>query len=236
MGAGAAGSNPVPPHPAPVGRPSGYPRRRSPAKRRRVGREEVFPGLAAHEAESPRREPTLLVLAVLSLVVVVPVTLAFGVPVGLLWEDDSKTPAVALGVRAYAVVFLAIFFAVALAAAAAEAFDGRDPGLGKSIGAASKRLGPISTWALMSLTVNLVIALVQERLGAAGAILGGIAGVAWRLATFLVVPVIAFEGLGPVDALKRSAESFASAGASRSPVRSPSALSSASSVCCRQCC
>ena len=156
-----------------------------------------------------RREPTLLVLAVLSLVVVVPVALAFGVPVGLIWEDDSKAAAVALGaLGAYAVVFVAIFFAVALAAAAAEAFDGGDPGLGESIGAASKRLGPISTWALMSLTVNLVIALVQERLGAAGAILGGIAGVAWRLATFLVVPVIAFEGLGPVDALKRSAGIF----------------------------
>ena len=60
----------------------------------------------------------------------------------------------------------------------------------------------------MSVTVNLLIAFIRERAGLAGAVLGGIAGVAWNLATFLVVPVIAFEGLGPIDALKRSESIF----------------------------
>ena len=111
-------------------------------------------------------------------------------------------------IGAYGVTFFGIFFGVAVAAAAAQAFDGVDATVGSGVSAASKRLGAISLWAVMALTVNLLIAFLRERLGFAGALLGGIAGVAWNLATFLVIPVIAFEGLGPIDALKRSASIF----------------------------
>jgi hypothetical protein len=38
-----------------------------------------------------------------------------------------------------------------------------------------------------------------------GGLIGGIANIAWSVATFFVVPVIALEGLGPKEALKRSA-------------------------------
>ncbi len=156
-----------------------------------------------------RDEPALIGLTVIGMVIIAAIALALGIPAGVLWENDTKVPAVIIGViGAYGVTFFGIFFGVAVAAAAAQAFDGVDATVGSGVSAASKRLGPIALWAVMALTVNLLIAFLRERLGFAGALLGGIAGVAWNLATFLVIPVIAFEGLGPIDALKRSASIF----------------------------
>jgi len=37
-----------------------------------------------------------------------------------------------------------------------------------------------------------------------GRILGFAGGLAWIVATYLVIPVLAFENLGPIDAVKRS--------------------------------
>ncbi|WCB94979.1 hypothetical protein DSM104299_03719 [Baekduia alba] len=38
-----------------------------------------------------------------------------------------------------------------------------------------------------------------------GNIIGGLANATWSVATFFVIPIIALDGLGPVDAIKRSA-------------------------------
>jgi Family of unknown function (DUF6159) len=63
-------------------------------------------------------------------------------------------------------------------------------------------------WALVLTTVNLVIQALRERVGFLGNLLLGAAAVAWGLATFLVVPILALEGLGPLDALRRSTGLF----------------------------
>lgn len=165
--------------------------------------------LAKRALATVRDEPALIGLTVIGMLVVGVIALAFGIPAGILWEHDSEVAAVVLGViGAYGATFFGIYFSVAVAACAARAFDGQDATVGSGMAAAGKRLGPISLWALMALTVNLLIAFIRERAGFAGAILGGLAGVAWNLATFLVIPVIAFEGVGPIDALKRSASIF----------------------------
>lgn len=62
-------------------------------------------------------------------------------------------------------------------------------------------------WALVLTTVNLAIQLLR-RGGLVGEILSGVADVAWSVATFLVIPILALEGLGPIDAIKRSAALF----------------------------
>ena len=41
----------------------------------------------------------------------------------------------------------------------------------------------------------------QERLGLVGRIIGVVGGLAWAVATFMVVPVLAFEDVGPIEAL-----------------------------------
>jgi Family of unknown function (DUF6159) len=50
----------------------------------------------------------------------------------------------------------------------------------------------------------MILRWISERAGLVGAIIIGIIGFAWNLATFLVVPVLVMENLGPIDAIKRS--------------------------------
>jgi hypothetical protein len=51
----------------------------------------------------------------------------------------------------------------------------------------------------------MVLRAIAERGGAIGSIVSIIGGMAWGLVTYLVVPVLVVEGVGPVEALKRSA-------------------------------
>ncbi|MGI8405173.1 MAG: DUF6159 family protein, partial [Thermomicrobiales bacterium] len=67
---------------------------------------------------------------------------------------------------------------------------------------ARSRIRPILGFALISATVGVILNVISERFEGAGKIIGG---AAWSLATFLVVPVLVVEGIGPVDALRRSA-------------------------------
>jgi hypothetical protein len=49
---------------------------------------------------------------------------------------------------------------------------------------------------------------LEERLGLIGRLIMRIVGIAWALACYFVVPVLAFEDLTPIDAVKRSAKLF----------------------------
>ena len=49
-----------------------------------------------------------------------------------------------------------------------------------------------------------ILQALEENFGWIGRIVIGLLGVAWSIATFFVVPVIAYENLGPIDAFKRS--------------------------------
>jgi hypothetical protein len=112
----------------------------------------------------------------------------------------------AIGV--YLATLVATYFAVALAAAVGDVLDGRDATVRGGLTAASRVAGPIAGWALVLTTVNLVLQMLRERAGILGSLLLGAATVAWGLATFLVVPILALEGLGPLAALERSAALF----------------------------
>ena len=114
-----------------------------------------------------------------------------------------------VGVIGYlAVTFVVTFFAAALVAGAWERLNGGEPTLGSAFGAAGRRVGPIAGWALLAGTVGLLISALEERLGFLGTILGNALGMAWRIITWLAVPVIVVEGTGPWPSLKRSASLF----------------------------
>ncbi len=97
-----------------------------------------------------------------------------------------------------------VIFNVALVFAANDRIEGRTPTIGSSMAQAWGRRGVIFEWALLSAVVGAVIRLLEQRLGLVGRILGFAGGLAWVVATYLVVPVLAFEDLGPIDAVKRS--------------------------------
>jgi hypothetical protein len=134
----------------------------------------------------------------------------FGLGGGLGASADSVWVAVPfLVVGLYLVIAIGQFCAVALTACATASLDGRDTTVGEGIAAARARLGVILSWAGVALVVGALIAAVQALLREAGgnlvgSLFGGIANLAWTVATFFVVPLIALEGLGPREAIRRS--------------------------------
>lgn len=106
---------------------------------------------------------------------------------------------------AYVSTFIAIFFNVALAACAARSMRGEDTKVGEGIKAAANRIGPILGWSFVTTTVGLILRAIEHRVPLAGKIVVWLAGAAWAIATFFVVPVVALEGTGPLQSLKRSA-------------------------------
>lgn len=97
-----------------------------------------------------------------------------------------------------------IFFNVALASAALIRLNGGNPTLGDGMRTAMGKLPNIIGYALIAATVGMILRALQERLGFVGRIVAGLLGFGWTVATFLVVPVLAAQDVGPVDAVKRS--------------------------------
>lgn len=102
--------------------------------------------------------------------------------------------------------FVIAFFNTALVGVALARLRGEPAGLADGFALARARVGSIFGYALIAATVGLLLRMLQERLGLIGRFVVGLLGLAWTVATFLVVPVLASEGIGPMDAVKRSAE------------------------------
>ncbi len=124
-------------------------------------------------------------------------------------EGSSESVGAVDAILGAALVFLSsaivIFFNAALIAAALERLRGGDPNIGSGLRAASARLPQILAWALITVIVSMILQALRERGGIAGSIASMIGGVAWGLATFFVIPVLVAEGVGPIEAIKRSA-------------------------------
>jgi hypothetical protein len=104
--------------------------------------------------------------------------------------------------------FVIMFFNVALISAASERLVGRPATVMGGLSRAWERKGKILEWAFLAATVGVILKMVEERVGVLGRLITKIIGVAWALASYFVAPILAFEGLGPIDALKRSAKLF----------------------------
>jgi serine/threonine protein kinase len=112
---------------------------------------------------------------------------------------------VGLGFAFYlATSFVIVFFNTALISCALIRFDGGNPTLGDGLSAAVARLPQILGWALLSATVGTILKQVEERVPLVGKFVIGLVGMAWAILTFMVVPILAAEGLGPIAAVKRS--------------------------------
>ena len=120
-------------------------------------------------------------------------------------EYSANVVTYVLGFCTYiGVALVQTFFLAALCAGANERLQGRDTTIGMALGVAQSRLHRILPWALVSATVSIIIEAIEERFGFLGRIIAGLIGAAWNVVTFLTVPIIVFEDVGPVTALKRS--------------------------------
>jgi hypothetical protein len=104
--------------------------------------------------------------------------------------------------------FTVVFFNTALACASLSAFRGEDVSVMAGLRMAARRIPTLLAWTLVASTVGLVLRLIEERADSVARFFSEILGALWSLAIVLVVPVLAAEGLGPVQALRRSATLF----------------------------
>ncbi len=100
--------------------------------------------------------------------------------------------------------FVGVYFNVALAFAANEQIEGRTITVRQALALAWSRRRVVFSWALLAGVVGVLIQAIESRLGIFGRLLGFLGGLAWAVATFLVIPVLAFEDVGPIEALKQS--------------------------------
>jgi hypothetical protein len=100
--------------------------------------------------------------------------------------------------------FVGVYFNVALVFAANEQIEGRKITIRRALAMAWSRRRVVFTWALLAAVVGIVIQAIESRLGVFGRLLGILGGLAWAVATFLVVPVLAFEEVGPLEALRQA--------------------------------
>ncbi|HEY1538080.1 MAG TPA: DUF6159 family protein [Solirubrobacteraceae bacterium] len=108
-------------------------------------------------------------------------------------------------IAAYAISFATIFFDVALVHVVVTRWRGEAATLADGLGAARARIGAIAGWAVLTTTVGLALRLLERlTLGISQIVVGIVADVAWSVASFFVVPVLAVERRGPVRALRRS--------------------------------
>jgi len=131
---------------------------------------------------------------------------------GVFLIDDGKTaiggPLAVIGF--YLLALVGVYFSVGLVATADMIFRGEPASVGDGLAVARSRFPQIAGWAAVSTAVALVLNFLENRTGVGGAIAGRLLAVGWSLITFLAVPVIALEGAGPLQTLKRSAGLFRS--------------------------
>jgi hypothetical protein len=108
----------------------------------------------------------------------------------------------------YLLALIGYYFSVGLAAAADRVFRGEESSLGDGLAVSRERFSQIAGWAAISAFVGLILSALQNQGGIFGEVLGRVLAIGWTLITFLAAPVIAFEGTGPVETLKRSSSLF----------------------------
>lgn len=158
-----------------------------------------------------RADKELIVFPIASFLGVVAISIVFLVPALLAGVADSIATDGNVPVFGYVIAFLyylvmytIVFFSnTALVGAVMIRLDGGDPTLQDGINIAMSKLDKIIGYALIASTVGLVLNWLRDQ-GAIGRIVAGLFGLAWNIATFLVVPVLVTEDVGPIDAVKRS--------------------------------
>ncbi|MFL6547556.1 MAG: DUF6159 family protein [Povalibacter sp.] len=101
--------------------------------------------------------------------------------------------------------FVIFFFNAALIGAALIRLDGGNPTLADGFRIASSRFVQILGYAAIAATVGLILRIIEERAGFIGRWIAGLLGLAFTVATFLTVPILVTENVGPVDAIRESA-------------------------------
>ncbi len=156
-----------------------------------------------------RADKELIVFPIIAFVGSIAVMITFIVPMALARMFDNVTGGnqvtyVIVAFLFYLVQYTIIIFAnSALVGAAMIRLKGGDPTVRDGLRIATQRFGSILGYALISATVGMILRWLSER-GLLGRIVSSLFGLAWNIVTYLVVPILVVEGIGPIEAVRRS--------------------------------
>lgn len=156
-----------------------------------------------------RADKELLIFPIISGIALFLVSIGFMIPMFFAGALESE----GMGPLTYLVLFfyylivytIGLFSSTAVVGAAMMRLKGQDPTVQDGINIAKSHFADILGYAAISAIVGMILRAIEERSGLIGDIVVGIIGAVWSVATFLVVPVMIVEGLGPIEAIKRSA-------------------------------
>jgi hypothetical protein len=162
-----------------------------------------------------RQDKELAWIPLISAVVTVAVAALFFLPFLLVSDSSPDGDGFQPGAMGYVlwvvgyvvVTFIATYFNGALVSGALERLRGGDPTLGSAFRGATDHFNRLAPWALFAATVGMILAAIQN-IRVVGPIIRQVLGLAWNLITFLTIPILLVEDLGPIDGLKRSAALF----------------------------
>jgi len=100
--------------------------------------------------------------------------------------------------------FVIIFFNCALAACAQIRFGGGEPTIREGMAQAGWKIPSILMWAVVASTVGMILHAIEERSSWLGKIVSAMLGIAWAMATYLIVPVLIFEDDSVFGSIQRS--------------------------------
>jgi len=156
----------------------------------------------------------LVIFPIISTIGVLLVTVTFALPMilsnvfdRLLLGGKIEALGFVVAFLFYIVQYTIIFFAnTALVGAALIRLRGGDPTVGDGFRIAASRIGPILGYALIAATVGMILRAISQRSRGLGRAIVALIGFGWNVATYLVVPVLAVENVGPIEAIRRSAQ------------------------------
>ena len=161
-------------------------------------------------------EKTLLLLPIASSASLMLLTASFAVPaiLGALTGASMSDGLQEIESWSYVGMFLfyvvtygvAIFFNAALAICVLRKLEGKQATILDGLREALSCFPQILGWALVSATIGVVLKTIERRSGFVGNLVARVLGLAWTVATFLVVPVLVAERKGPLDAIQTSVQ------------------------------
>lgn len=158
-----------------------------------------------------RADKELIIFPIIAFIGSIIVTITFIVPMVItrMFDGLSDGRGGQVGLYLFSFLFYLVQYTVvifsnsALMGAATIRLKGGDPTVGDGLRIASSHFGAIVGYALISATVGMILRAIAER-GIIGRIVSSLFGMAWNIITYLAVPVLVIENVGPIEAVKRS--------------------------------
>jgi hypothetical protein len=153
-----------------------------------------------------------LACTLVTIVFLAPMVLAGLLDQALAGEQGARVVSAIVAFVFYFVVSFVIIFAnAALVGAVLRKLDDQSASVSDGFRVALSHLGSIAGYAAIAATVGMILRWLRDQArqsNGAFAIIGqlgvGLLGAAWNIATFLVIPVLVVENIGPIEAIKRS--------------------------------